>query len=267
VHGGAPLAQVWMHNGFLQVEGEKMAKSAGNFVTIRELLHKWPGDVIRLQMLMTHYRQPINWTEIQTLSALHELEDWGYVLRSYYNMPSLPVTQDVLDALSDDLNTPQAISVLRELYLQAKKGGLEDIRLFGSACKLLGFKNLDKPGVFEFGISGENATRTALFEHEDAVVRLRAAIANTEPVEVRSQILSSIENDDLKVHITTDGYVILKGADTAFVDNVKSLIDSRNAARKAKNFKEADRIRDELKAMGVVLEDKKDGTTTWEVAR
>ncbi len=51
-----------MHNGFLQVEGEKMAKSAGNFVTIRELLADWPGDVIRVAMLGTHYRQPINWT-------------------------------------------------------------------------------------------------------------------------------------------------------------------------------------------------------------
>src|SRR5215475_1489971 len=56
------MANVWMHNGFLQVEGEKMSKSLGNFITIRELLVKWPGDVIRMQMLMTHYRQPIDWT-------------------------------------------------------------------------------------------------------------------------------------------------------------------------------------------------------------
>ncbi len=267
VHGGAPLAKVWMHNGFLQVEGEKMAKSVGNFVTVNELAHKWPGDVLRFQMLMTHYRQPIDWTEAQTHSALRELEDWGYVLSSYYNMPSLPVPEEFVVALSDDLNTPQAISVLRELYVQAKKGGMENIRLFASACKLLGFKNLDKPGVFEFGVSGENVRRSALFEHEDAVVRLRAAIANSQSESVRQKLISLIEGDDLKVHVTTDGYVILKGADIAFVNTVESLVVARNDARKAKDFKESDRLRDELAKMGVVLHDKKDGTTTWEVAR
>ena len=63
------MANFWMHNGFLQVESEKMSKSLGNFFTIRDLLEKWPGDVLRLQMLMTHYRQPIDWTENNTLRA------------------------------------------------------------------------------------------------------------------------------------------------------------------------------------------------------
>ena len=70
------MANIWMHNGFLQVEGEKMSKSLGNFVTIRELLEDWPGEVLRLNMLKTHYRQPIDWT----LKALEEsektLDDW-----------------------------------------------------------------------------------------------------------------------------------------------------------------------------------------------
>ena len=59
-HGTAVMANVWMHNGFLQVEGEKMSKSLGNFVTIRELLQEWPGEAIKLAMLSAHYRQPIN---------------------------------------------------------------------------------------------------------------------------------------------------------------------------------------------------------------
>ena len=69
------MANFWMHNGFLQVEGEKMSKSLGNFVTIRELLQKRAGDVVRLQMLMTHYRQPINWTKEQGDEASHIAED------------------------------------------------------------------------------------------------------------------------------------------------------------------------------------------------
>ena len=61
-HHNHPLANVWMHNGFLEVEGAKMSKSLGNFVTIRDLLKDWPGDVLRLNMLRTHYRQPMDWT-------------------------------------------------------------------------------------------------------------------------------------------------------------------------------------------------------------
>src|SRR5204863_8412275 len=75
-HRGDPLATVWMHNGFLQVEGEKMAKSAGNFFTIRELLADWPGEVLRLNMLKTHYRQPIDWTLKDLVQSSRTLEEW-----------------------------------------------------------------------------------------------------------------------------------------------------------------------------------------------
>ena len=73
-HHGHPLAKVWMHNGFLQVEGEKMSKSAGNFFTIRELLADWPGEVLRFNMLRTHYRQPIDFT---FAGLKRKLEDAG----------------------------------------------------------------------------------------------------------------------------------------------------------------------------------------------
>src|ERR671914_2985761 len=74
------MANFWMHNGFLQVEGEKMAKSAGNFVTVRELLADWPGEVIRLNMLKTHYRQPMDWTVRGLEESAHILEDWRQAL-------------------------------------------------------------------------------------------------------------------------------------------------------------------------------------------
>ena len=69
------MANIWMHNGFLQVEGEKMSKSPGNFVTIRDLLADWPGDVLRLAMLRTHYRSPIDWT-VEGLEEGAKTRDW-----------------------------------------------------------------------------------------------------------------------------------------------------------------------------------------------
>ncbi|WP_026608176.1 cysteine--tRNA ligase [Methylocapsa acidiphila] len=117
--GHEVMANVWMHNGHLQVEGEKMSKSLGNFVTIHELLHSdkfggrsWPGEVLRLAMLRTHYRQPIDFT----VKALEEAEkillDWG---RTYADIATEPPSEEFIEALSDDLNTPRAIAELHSL--------------------------------------------------------------------------------------------------------------------------------------------------------
>jgi cysteinyl-tRNA synthetase len=187
------MANYWMHNGFLQVEGEKMAKSAGNFVTIHELLQDWPGEVLRLNMLRTHYRQPIDWT-------LAGLEESWKILTAWTAFPGFTSKQDealapsVLEALCDDLNTPQMIT---ELHALNSTGDWDSL---GATLRALGF--------------------------------------TTRP-ESRRQV------DKAKV---------------------EDLIGKRLAARKAKSFAEADRIRDELAAMGVVLKDSKDGTT-WEIAR
>ena len=113
------MANYWMHNGFLQVEGEKMAKSLGNFVTIRELLQDWPGEVIRLTMLMTHYRQPLNWTTNALRESQRTLDHW-YELTADA-APGL-FCADVIAALADDLNTPKALAALHELRAEAAKG-------------------------------------------------------------------------------------------------------------------------------------------------
>ncbi len=127
-HGTARMANVFMHNGFLQVEGQKMSKSLGNFVTINELLattkfggRAWPGDVLRLAMLKTHYRQPIDWT----LKALEEAEgilhEWSQIARDA--MAAIPPAA-LLDALSDDLNASMALAELHRLRKQGDAQGL-----------------------------------------------------------------------------------------------------------------------------------------------
>jgi len=115
------MANFWMHNGFLQVEGEKMSKSLGNFVIIREVLADWPGDVVRLAMLGSHYRQPINWT----VKGLEEAEK---ALSSFYDAASAEAdprpAPGVLDALLDDLNTPKAIAEMHGLKNAAGRRAL-----------------------------------------------------------------------------------------------------------------------------------------------
>jgi cysteinyl-tRNA synthetase len=126
------MANVWMHNGFLQVEGEKMSKSLGNFVTIHELLNtekfggrNWPGEVLRLAMLRTHYRQPIDWT----VKALEEAEAALYAWHDVTEFENLREAEDVpaqmLLALSDDLNTAEAISILHALRKTGQASALK----------------------------------------------------------------------------------------------------------------------------------------------
>ncbi|HUO92651.1 MAG TPA: cysteine--tRNA ligase [Rhizomicrobium sp.] len=189
-HHNHALAKVWMHNGFLNVEGEKMSKSLGNFVTIHELLEDWPGEVLRFNMLRSHYRQPMDWT-------VHGMkESWGILERWYQAVADVDaprVSEKVLAALSDDLNTPQAISELHQSQPAEIAGGLA----------LLGF---------------------------------------------------SLKPERIAARTTLDA------------KEIEAAIAARNAARKAKDFQESDRIRDALAVKGIVLKDGPSGTT-WEVKR
>jgi cysteinyl-tRNA synthetase len=199
------MANVWMHNGFLQVEGDKMSKSLGNFVTIRDLLADWPGEVLRLTMLKTHYRSPIDWTLKSVEESAKTLDDWYWVAGEVKGeQPS----QSVIDQLSDDLNTPQIIAVLHGLRNSAASGNERDRNQFAASLRLLGFLS-------------ESAAEWS----------------------GRKQRASGLDEKQ-----------------------VDALIADRAAARARKDFKESDRIRDELAAMGVVVKDSKEGTT-WEIAR
>jgi len=200
------MANFWMHNGFLQVEGEKMSKSLGNFVTIHDLLRDWPGEVIRFAMLQTHYRQPINWTLSGLRESQKNLDHWYKLVDD--SGPGY-LCADAVDALLDDLNTPKAFAALHELRGEAAKGTKPAAASLKASAQLIGLLQLSP-----------------------------AQWAGFRP--------ASVAVNESKV---------------------VSLIEARNSARTAKNFKEADRIRDELKAMGIELEDTKDGKTQWKIAR
>jgi cysteinyl-tRNA synthetase len=129
------MANVWMHNGFLQIEGDKMSKSEGNFVTIRELLADWPGEVLRLSMLKTHYRSPTDWTLKGLEESAKTLDDWYWVAADAKGeTPAVAV----VEALSDDLNTPQMITVLHSLRNSAS-GNDRERSAFAASLRLLGF--------------------------------------------------------------------------------------------------------------------------------
>ena len=204
------MANYWLHNGFLQVEGAKMSKSLGNFITIRDVLKDWPGDVVRLNMLKTHYRQPIDWTVKGLEETTRTLEDWMELIVGVE--PGRPADA-VMGSLADDLNLPSVMAAMHQGARKAKRGDSDAAaRLAGSAA-LLGLRV------------------------PDSIFLPRAAKA--------------------------------AGID---LEAVPPLVEARLEARKAKNFAESDRLRDELVAMGLEIMDGKDPltgepTTIWEVRR
>jgi cysteinyl-tRNA synthetase len=119
--GSGVMANVWMHNGFLQVEGQKMSKSLGNFITIRDVLADWPGEVARFNMLKTHYRQPIDWTAAALRESKRELDRWYPIAKQYADSEAM-LSPEFEAVLCDDLNTPEAITHLRRLYSEALDG-------------------------------------------------------------------------------------------------------------------------------------------------
>lgn len=119
-HDTDKMAQVWMHNGYLQVEGQKMSKSLGNFITIHDLLQEWPGEAIRLAMMSSHYRQPFNWTVAGVREAKRTLDQW-YELTEDAQSGCI-LCADVLQALGDDLNTPKALAAMHQLRSEAARG-------------------------------------------------------------------------------------------------------------------------------------------------
>jgi cysteinyl-tRNA synthetase len=270
------MANVWMHNGFLQVEGEKMSKSLGNFVTIHELLLQYPGDALRLNMLRTHYRQPIDWRKEGLLSAMTELRQWSewIVLHSGVALDSVSVPgradAGFVEALSDDLNTPLALTRLRDVFEKARAGEVEP-SVFVASALLLGFYQLDKPGYFDLGFGGNFFESGPQIQpgsnDEKRVLQLRAATANG-IFSVANDLRYQIERDGFRVASNDEGVMTVGNVTSAeFEKRVVKIIADRAAARAAKNWAESDRLRDHLAELGVAIKDNKDGATTWELKR
>jgi len=145
-HGTHAMANVWMHNGFLQVEGQKMSKSLGNFFTIHQLREttdfggrKWPGEVLRLALLMTHYREPIDFSVKRLEEAEGKLRDWQRAASSAVRDTVLPPDSRVVAELFDDLNFHKASVVLDGLARDARKGEANAADLLGASLEFLGF--------------------------------------------------------------------------------------------------------------------------------
>ncbi len=145
-HGTEVMANYWLHNGFLMVEGQKMSKSLGNFITMHELLEtekfggrKWPGEVLRLAMLMTHYREPIDFSVKRLEEAENKLRDWQRATADAERDSVLPPDPRVVAELLDDLNFHKVSVVLDALSRDARRGEDNAADLLGASLEFLGF--------------------------------------------------------------------------------------------------------------------------------
>jgi cysteinyl-tRNA synthetase len=226
---GATFARYWIHNGMLQVDGEKMSKSLGNFLTVRDILKKgaWAGEAFRLLLLRTHYRQALDYTAAGLDEAKAELDDHYAMLAragaAVADEDAARMVEWALEPLCDDLNTPLALARLR------------DLRTLANALTVGGSPNvvLERMGLRE---APEIGSVIAAFREAAGVLGL----VQTDP----AQWLQG-------------------GGDDAAA--IETAIAARLAARKARNWAEADRIRDDLKAQGIILEDGAGGTS-WKRA-
>ena len=198
------FANYWVHNGFITMSNEKMAKSQGNILKINKLKNEINGQVLRLALISTHYKQALDWNDKLISESQNTINKW---YESYIDLKkSVLVPEEYLNPLYDDLNTPGYIANLHKLFEKSQKGDLKDKEIFVSACNFVGLLKEDKNKWSAFKKS--------------------------------------------KVSIT-EKEILVK-------------IEERNKARDNKNYKDADKIRDELLDKGISIEDK-DGKTFWKI--
>ena len=198
------FANYWIHNAFITMSNEKMAKSTGNTLRIKDFKENIDGQVLKLALMSAHYKQPLDWNEKLLNNCQNTIEKWYEVYLSIDQ--KITLNQDILSPLYDDLNTPGYIANLHQLYEKALKGNDNDKKLFVLACNFIGILNKTK-------------------EEWLSIKKKKLLISEAE-------ILKKIE--------------------------------LRNKARENKDYKKADKIRNELLDKGVLIEDK-DGKTIWKI--
>lgn len=202
--GPQTFARTWLHNGMLTVNGEKMSKSLGNFITVHQLLEKISGELVRFVLLSSHYRQPLDWNDTIVLQCRQSLDRLYNALRGRAINKDAEGSESLKNALEDDLNTPLAISVLHKIATQLYK---------------------------------------------------------TSSDSERNQLASTLKASGARLGLLQqDPEIWFKGERGIDEKEILSLIELRNQARVQKNFVEADRVRNELLAMKILLEDTSEGT-------
>jgi cysteinyl-tRNA synthetase len=230
---GEKFVNLWMHNGFVRVNEEKMSKSLGNFFTVREVLKQYRPEIIRFFILSSHYRSPLNYSDEQLNEAAAALNRLYTALRGV-GVPDVPVLADYQgrfeQAMDDDFNTPVAVSVLFDLARELNRNKSSDPeragKLAASLKKLGGLLGVLQSDPEEWLQAG------------NVVVKSQAA------------------NLEMTGHAPTP----VIGPTN---EDIERLIDVRLNAKKTKNWALADQIRNQLKEQGIILEDAPNGTTSW----
>ena len=238
---GDRFAKYWMHNGFVNVDNEKMAKSLGNFFRVRDVLdsgHVRDPEVLRFFLISSHYRGPINYSMVQIDQADAALTRLYTALRDVEpakDFEPSEATAEFRAAMDDDFNTPDALAAMQSLATEinrAKSGG--DVRRAST-------------------LAGE-------LRHLGGVLGILQSV----PGEFLRKGKGAMVRDEVGSYEVNGAEAPVADAHTAYSDeNIGKLIQERAAVRRTKNFKRSDEIRAELAKAGVILEDKPDGTTTW----
>ena len=237
-HGN--FANYWLHNGFIQINGDKMSKSLGNFFLLREILEKFSGNVVRLFILSTHYRKPINFsfenmedTKKALQNIVKSMNKFEGIVEKYKNektadIKNLDFSQKIdefdkkfEDAMDEDMNTPQALATIFDQIRETNK-----------------FISVNKDEL-----------STIYAEIEKSYESLKRKIGNVFGIEIEMEN-SAKEEDGENMELTKK--------------LIELLIKLRSEARSKKNFKLSDEIRDELKVLGVEIKDNRDGTTDYD---
>ena len=237
-HGN--FANYWLHNGFIQINGDKMSKSTGNFFLLREILEKFSGNVVRLFILSTHYRKPINFsfenmedTKKALQNIVKSMNKFEAIISKYKNEKTSEITnldfsqkidefdKKFEDAMDEDMNTPQALATIFDQIRETNK-----------------FISVNKDEL-----------STIYAEIEKSYESLKRKIGNVFGIEIEMEN-SAKEEDGENMELTKK--------------LIELLIKLRSEARSEKNFKLSDEIRDELKVLGVEIKDNRDGTTDYD---